>query len=63
MKNPHPNPSPETLRLCEEAKTWFNTHEGRERIAEVLRRAAIQSRKFREDGRVDPATLRIPMDI
>jgi hypothetical protein len=63
MQNPHRKPSPETQKLIDDTKAWMSTAEGQERIREVMRVASIASRKFREDSRVDPATLRIPMDV
>jgi hypothetical protein len=63
MQKPYRQPSPDTQKLIDETNAWLRSDTGRAELNEILRRAAVQSRKFREDSRVDPATLRIPMDV
>jgi hypothetical protein len=55
--------SPETKALCEKTKALFATPEGRAGLLVALANAKRMSDKFKRDSRVDPETLRIPMDV
>ena len=50
-------------KLIERNRIYLRTEEGQRALREALDKAREASRRFREASRVDPASLREPMDI